>query len=136
MRRGGQPVTSEDDFQAKLDAEPDNHTARLVFADWLEEHGDPRAEGWRALGARQRKPMHQPEGYPAAEIENAPPGSWEWWEEESKDYPEALPRDWLDEIDTKFTYRSNDGRVISQDFRTRREAEDAAAIAFSRLPPE
>src|SRR5579862_8640416 len=34
-----------------LDAHPDDYQTRLVFADWLEEHGDPRAPGYRALGA-------------------------------------------------------------------------------------
>lgn len=44
-------MTSEDDFQATLDANPEDWQTRLVFADWLQEQGDPRAEGYRALGA-------------------------------------------------------------------------------------
>jgi uncharacterized protein (TIGR02996 family) len=43
-------VTTEDDFQAALDAHPKDWQTRLVFADWLDERGDPRAEGYRALG--------------------------------------------------------------------------------------
>jgi uncharacterized protein (TIGR02996 family) len=31
-------------FLAAIQADPDDPTARLVFADWLEDHGDPRAE--------------------------------------------------------------------------------------------
>jgi uncharacterized protein (TIGR02996 family) len=31
-------VTTEDDFQAKLDADPSDWQTRLVFADWLEEN--------------------------------------------------------------------------------------------------
>jgi uncharacterized protein (TIGR02996 family) len=43
-------VTTEDDFWAILEANPSDHTTRLVLADWLQERGDPRAEGYRALG--------------------------------------------------------------------------------------
>lgn len=37
-------------FQAALDVDNLDHFTRLVFADWLEERGDIRAEGYRALG--------------------------------------------------------------------------------------
>ena len=33
-------LDTESAFQEWLDLHPDDHTARLVFADWLEEHGD------------------------------------------------------------------------------------------------
>lgn len=47
---------SEDDFQRMLDANPDDWQTRLVFADWLQDRGDPRAEGYRALGVLRRYP--------------------------------------------------------------------------------
>ncbi len=50
-------MTDEDAFQAHLDANPEDHVTRLVFADWLQDHGDPRAEGYRALGALRRSPV-------------------------------------------------------------------------------
>lgn len=50
-------MTSEDDFQAALDAHPEDHQTRLVFADWLQERGDPRADGYRALGFLRRWPF-------------------------------------------------------------------------------
>jgi uncharacterized protein (TIGR02996 family) len=37
-------VTDEDAFLEAIRAEPDDDAPRLVFADWLEEQGDPRAE--------------------------------------------------------------------------------------------
>lgn len=43
-------MTSEDAFQAILDERPDDSQLRLVFADWLQDHADPRADGYRALG--------------------------------------------------------------------------------------
>src|SRR5262245_7494859 len=36
-------MTDEAGFLAQLDANPDDDTTRLVYADWLEERGDPRA---------------------------------------------------------------------------------------------
>jgi uncharacterized protein (TIGR02996 family) len=38
-------VTTEDDFQSALDKDPEDWQTRLVFADWLQEHNDLRAEG-------------------------------------------------------------------------------------------
>ena len=49
-------MNCEQDFQKALDANPTDATLRLVFADWLEEHDDPRAEGYRAVGFLQVLP--------------------------------------------------------------------------------
>ena len=49
-------MTTEDDFQAALDTNPGDWQTRLVFADWLQERDDPRAEGYRALGLLRRAP--------------------------------------------------------------------------------
>jgi uncharacterized protein (TIGR02996 family) len=38
-------VTDEQSFHDHLDQHPDDHHARMVFADYLQEQGDPRAEG-------------------------------------------------------------------------------------------
>ena len=46
-------MTTEDDFNAALDADPPNSNARLLFAGWLEERGDERAEGYRALAVNR-----------------------------------------------------------------------------------
>jgi uncharacterized protein (TIGR02996 family) len=49
-------MTDETAFQAALDAEPSNSGMRLVFADWLEEHGDWRAAGYRWMGEHHKWP--------------------------------------------------------------------------------
>lgn len=49
-------MTTEDDFQAALDADPSDWQTRVVFADWLDERGDSRAEGYRALGKLRKIP--------------------------------------------------------------------------------
>jgi uncharacterized protein (TIGR02996 family) len=118
-------VTTEDDFQAALDANPDDHQTRLVFADWLQERGDPRAEGYRALGRLRHE-------------------CFETWFNASA-YPDLvpydrsnLPEDWfclLEGYDVR-TARCRESAGNWRDFATRRAAEDAAALAFARLPPE
>src|SRR5262245_31540456 len=49
-------MTTEDDFQAALDADAADWQARSAFADWLEVRGDPRAAGYRALNLLRRTP--------------------------------------------------------------------------------
>ncbi|QEL20544.1 TIGR02996 domain-containing protein [Limnoglobus roseus] len=49
-------MSEQDAFQAAIDDDPDDHVRRLVFADWLEDRDDPRAEGYRALGLLRRCP--------------------------------------------------------------------------------
>jgi uncharacterized protein (TIGR02996 family) len=126
--------TTEDDFQRMLDANPDDHQTRLVFADWLDERGDPRAEGYRAIGQLRRR-THQSQYY-SIRGENV----WLWGSTKlpSKMYTDlypgiVLPSDWLETIQgTHPTYEHNDyWRYHS----TRREAEDAAAVAFGQLSP-
>jgi uncharacterized protein (TIGR02996 family) len=40
-------MTTHDMLLAAIAAEPDNPVHRLVYADWLEEHGDPLAYWWQ-----------------------------------------------------------------------------------------
>ena len=49
---------AEDAIQAGLDAEPGDWQARLVLADLLDERGDPRGPGYRALGRHRVWPHH------------------------------------------------------------------------------
>ena len=37
-------MPTEDDFIAEIHANPHDETPRLIYADWLEDQGDPRAE--------------------------------------------------------------------------------------------
>ncbi len=50
------PVTEEEGWLVKLAANPDDATTRLVFADWLQERDDPRADGHRAIARQGLKP--------------------------------------------------------------------------------
>lgn len=127
--------TTEDDFQNLLDANPDDHQTRGVFADWLQERGDPRAEGYRALGAMGAIP------YMPKAIANYEGG----YSREDNDFAKSkapnaiLPNDWYHEIASTSSPVSNwwTHTVANAAVRSnRRQVEDAAAHAFSQLPPE
>jgi uncharacterized protein (TIGR02996 family) len=117
-------VTTEDDFSRALDAAIDDWQTRLVFADWLEEQGDPRAEGYRALGLLRKHPTHPDED-----------GCF-WMTKWScrRDVEgildhEVLPDDWFD-----LATKPNEPAHVSE--RSRRDLEDEVAHAFARLPAQ
>lgn len=115
-------MTTEDDFQRALDANIEDWQTRLVFADWLEERGDPRAEGYRALGALR---LYADLGYHRRFVYQS---SGEWTAGGSPDRS-VLPRDWYAPLmPSRELELEND--------EARRSAEDKAALAFARLSPQ
>jgi uncharacterized protein (TIGR02996 family) len=131
-------VTTEDDFNAALDADPEDWQTRLVFADWLQERGDPRAEGYRALGILRMAPLSSDySGVFQKRLRH-----WRWvyhWDNNDRwvkmrERQEAgdahvLPAVW--------SARANrTGSALDLGGAVRREVEDAAARAFSKLPAE
>lgn len=96
-------------------AHPEDYQTRLVFADWLQERDDPRAEGYRALGKLERHPIHCP-----------PDPTWYWTRSVHEMSTGALGYFWHREI-----CRLDVGATHHE---TRRVAEDAAALAFAKLP--
>jgi uncharacterized protein (TIGR02996 family) len=125
-------VTTEDDFQRQLDEQPTDWQTRLVFADWLADRGDPRAAGYRAIAIQERRPL---QGH------NKDREAW-WWHAlpsgaSNDNFYNIIPYDWFELLPpgegSKMFWPvfSEKGGVKS-----RRECEDALALAFSRLPPE
>lgn len=131
-------MTTEDDFQKQLDAHPDDHHTRLVFADWLEERGDERAEGYRALGLRRRIPgkvagtwyfnwvknRHWTASLQATKSIRLRGNPAFTYEPSSR----TLPEFWME--------RAGKGHRGTWTLKlpSRREVEDAAALAFAKLP--
>ena len=125
-------MTTEDDFQQQLDANPEYHQTRLVFADWLQERGDPRAEGSRVMGKRRfaTKSAQDCRWYDA-----------EKYVEEA--FGDNLPHAWYVALVARLgtpRQQSALGCCVSNGywllFSTRRAAEDAAALAFLKLTEE
>lgn len=136
LSRRGRPKryageTTEEDFHRVLDENPDDHHTRMVFADWLQERNDPRAEGYRALGQLQRRP------YPSRYY---PHNTWLWGHDRNRsntyDYPNGrLPTSWLKSIKNNHPDFGNSPDNIHWKYATsRRKADDAAASGFTRLP--
>lgn len=138
-------MTSEDDFQAALDADPTDWQTRLVFADWLQERGDERADGYRALGLTRRVPYRVPEHFRekwlygliknlhwrrsrAASV-TITVGRRRQMRYAAVAY--TLPESWV----RGFARPDRKGWVIRQT-PTRRAIEDAAARAFANLPAD
>lgn len=125
-------MTTEEDFQAALDADPNDHQTRLVLADWLQDRGDPRAEGYRALGTLRRQPSY------IRISERGRRGVW-WWADKMDEAPLMawrLPGDWCAHLRVKGSGRGYYPIADGANANTRRAVEDAAAVAFSLLPPE
>ena len=123
-------MTTEEEYQRHLDTQPSDWEARMQFADWLDASRDPRGPGYRALGVQKRRPH-----------ESDREGAW-WWTCTSPDPNDIVLSNDLWE-DWFLLLPAGEGddifwplRTVNGGIRTRRECEDAAAIAFTELPPE
>lgn len=111
-------MNEEAAFQKHLDAHPDDATCRLVFADWLEEQADSRAEGYRALGTAGIVPVQSGDG------------RWDYYQSTN------MPLDWYTQMVHMLPNDRNIVMMTGSRYASRHAAEDAAALAFARLPPE
>jgi uncharacterized protein (TIGR02996 family) len=119
-------MTTEDDFQKAFESQPRDWQTRLVFADWLQERDDPRAEGYRAMGMQQRAP-------------SAFGKLWVWlnarWAATYNDTEEmraaTLPDDWYNLIP-----RVKGNPECAAERKSLAESLNDAAGAFAKLPPE
>lgn len=117
-------MTEEDALQAAIDADPRDKLPRLVFADWLDERADPRAEGYRVLATFDRWPWIGVNrffwsNYTATERDQSMTPAF-WRANFSMDRS-ALPEAW----------RAKAGG--HQEYNTRRAAMDAVALAWANL---
>jgi uncharacterized protein (TIGR02996 family) len=124
-------VTIEDDFQNALDANPRDWHTRLVFADWLQDRGDSRAAGFRAIALNKRYPLS------ARAAGLGTDGCW--WHRGPLDAGTShnnVPDDWFALLPPAagngsfWPVYSRDKSLFS-----RRECESALALAFVELPP-
>lgn len=146
----GVSMTTEDDFQRQLDEHPDDHHTRLVFADWLQDRDDPRAEGYRALGIWRVIPFACELNDYQKQLKVKQSDVLHFYGKVGEDVPGFLdcriPVDWFDVVDgMEIPERDSPSRQNRSKYeriprwiwiRGRRCTEDAAALAFSKLPPE
>lgn len=135
------PMTeAEHGLQLALDADPANGWLRRLLADALDDVDDPRAAGYRVLGLMGRVPRYQPRGeYPE---------SWAWVEESNNHWSRdgafgdgdlldhALPDEWVRRVESCPRMIDTNTAAGWREWPSRREADDAAAIAFARLPAD
>lgn len=104
--------------QQHLDAHPDDYRARRLLGEWLQWHGDERGEGYRALGVCRRRPLQWQSSWLCAFEDDGI----------AKEHRQhSLPLVWFDAFGFPNAWTR---------FDTRRDAENAAALAFARLPAE
>lgn len=153
-------VNSEEEaFHARLDEHPDDFGCRLVYADWLDDRGDPRAAGYRALAAIRSWP-HGPEagwafhcsspagnGFSLTGVMYPGNGGVATWNDECLAPQHYLPEQWCNLIDgsgppdprphgcPRWFMRPNVFSAGPANVpRTRRTEEDAAALAWPLVP--
>lgn len=113
-------------FQAAIDANRFDFDRRLVFADWLDEQGDKRAAGYRAMGRLAFTPTAL----------DATDSLFYWQDEASRD--RRVTSNLLHFLPTDLykLLRCQKRRSGKTEPDTRRSLEDAFALAFSKLPPD
>ena len=127
--------TTEDEFHKLLDQNPEDHTTRLVLADWLQEHDDPRAEGYRALGILRRRP--NPMSVSGNKQHFFGNKEADHFGDNLTTYEHTmLPKDWFMLLNPEPDSIPPDFIRAWKHFDNRKDAEDTAALAFSKLPPE
>lgn len=128
----------EEVAQAHLDARPNNHRARRLLGEWLQWHGDARGEGYVALAACGREPRHLFAANYAAFLWYDLTDQMAECERGRILYPRQavhpasdLPLWWFEKLRGAVEVYDE-----FKEYPTRRAAEDAAALAFARLPAE
>jgi hypothetical protein len=109
-------MTIVDEIHAHLDRNIDDHMARLVLADALEEQDSDLAEGYRTLGKFGIYPQYDTIGYTV------------WIRSRIAAYSEIEYDWWYLYVDNKFIHNFW--------FDTRREVEDKVAKVFKGLSME
>jgi hypothetical protein len=124
-------------LQAAIDAKPLTGL-RAILADHLDEIGDPRADGYRVLEWLGRWPSDEFNYIP--DTDPAPPVGWAYWASSDDDDAE-IAWQWWDCWAGRCRRRHGwagpglpPAGILPYRARTRREADDWAALAWADLP--
>lgn len=131
-------MTTEELLQGMLDKNREDFNTLLVLADHLEELGDPRGVGYRVMGLMGYYPRDHGRFCVWGALDHPNLNErydYRWAREHTH---MMLPTDWFRLM--PFRPEEDDwqssGREIWKRSKTRREADDQAAVAFSKLPRE
>lgn len=135
--------SEEKAFWDHLETHPEDSTCRLVFADWLQERGDPRAEGLRVLGRLGKRARRWQDATASPEFFEGATGYWIWLSrdenEDATSYSDTLGRPWW----LKFSERLSCSYSMEGHQRNPKywhipfaECESAAALAWLDLKQE
>jgi uncharacterized protein (TIGR02996 family) len=102
-------------FADAINQDPDNRDLQLIYADWLDGQGDPRAEAWRVLIEAGRFP-EKCIGYHPGLVD------WRWYQSPLAGRAHQLDLEWI--ITNKVVYYGTHRTIFS--------AMDAAAVAWVR----
>lgn len=135
-------MNDEEAFHEALDADPADQTIRLVFADWLQERDDLRADGYRALGVTRRVP-HKGGRYIGGKkvhtwqfVEVSNCYAWSGPFNNGDLLLFALPDDWIALTETCPDITNTNVVCGWREWWTRRDIEDRVALAFAALPAD
>lgn len=132
-------MTSEDDFWKVIEADRTDRLTFAVFADWLDDRGDPRGPVVRMLGVRGRRPIAV-----AEPIHRREDFKFHWFSvplmtslsftipmmEQAKSFQCVLPEPWFKQLD-----RQQRRSVCPAGFYTEAAALEAAIAAFLKMDP-
>ncbi len=132
LSAGGDQMTTEQDFQDALDRNPDDWQTRMVFADFLQDRDDPRAEGYRAMGLNRLSPRY------AKNDRLRDFGYWVWSSTVTgRPHGCVLKESWHLKLEKVWVDPPPGWHISWAGWRahypSRREADDAAAIGFAQL---
>lgn len=129
-------MTTEEDFQLALDANPDDFHSRLVFADFLQDRDDPRTEGYRAMGLLRIRPSVLSSGRSVITSESIRGELAKLTMD--KHGCAIFPNVWFDAVCVSSPTRKRECFAASgwKFFETRTLAENRVAEAFAKLTPE
>jgi len=109
-------MTTYEEWQRELDYRPGDSLLRMAYADWLEENGSDKAEGYRILGRFGLSPSITTKG-----LVSIP--EWDW--------PLGLPKHWL-EIAEKVIWYGHPLYFVERP-KTRDDIEELLAKSWIRM---
>lgn len=119
-------------WNATLDASPEDTGLRLVYSDWLRDRGDPRADGYAAIGT-YGVVLKRPDKFPALMVDTVVPDHDQFMRHRQIHGPHLIPAWWFRAVTARLDPRNQRYQRDFDPLPTRRTCEDALALAWSDM---